>query len=161
MMEFDTIHYSKCPMCGMASSAAAGACSICGASGLAPWPAGAELPLDQRLTASGRLADAYALLQDQVSRVQQDAPSCVRLAWLAYAFEDMRAVEIWCHEASRLDGDSAEPHMLLGLEFQRSARWPEALEEYGAALRKPGLSTERHELLTRLSAECRGQMPEW
>ena len=76
------------------------------------------------------------------------------LAWLAHTFGDTRAVEIWCHEGNRLDPDSPEPHLMLGLVMMRGERWAEAVEEFEAALNKPGVALERRALLETYRADA-------
>lgn len=136
-------------------------CSLCLGVGFeeAPW----ELPEDfsLRLIGENRLDVAYAYLEDMVARDQESAVVTLRLAWLAYAFRDFRAVETWCHEATRLDEASAEPHILLGFVLQRAGRWEEAVAEYEIAGRRPDLSVERKHLLSDLVFECRTHISEF
>lgn len=149
-----------CPKCGFARPEAA-VCSLCQTPGLLPWPADAALTLEQRLVAGDRLSEAYAALADRVSRGAEDAETCLRLAWLAYAFQDLRAVEIWCHECARLDPAAAEPHVVLGHVFQRSGRYEEAAEEYEAALRGQALDGPAREAVERSLDEARRMIPEF
>ena len=85
----------------------------------------------------GRFDLAYRSLEEEVARGREDGPTALEMAWLAFAFRDLRAVETWCHEAIRLAPDSPEPHLLLGLVLLRGERWPEAVEEFGSGLEKP------------------------
>lgn len=150
----------KCPRCGFARPQPA-ACSICQTEGLLPWPDGRPLTLELRLIAADRLSDAYAALSDRVSRGAGDSEACLQLAWLAYAFQDLRAVEIWCHECARLDPASPGPHIVLGHVFQRSGRFEEALEEYEAALRLPSLSGPARRIVETSLRQTRESIPEF
>lgn len=143
-----------CLMCQMPRPSAEPVCSLCLNPAFAPAPW--QLPEDfgLRLIGENRLAAAYAYLEDLVAHDRETPAVTLRLAWLAYAFNDIRAVETWCHEATRLDEASAEPHILLGFVLQRAGRWDEALAEYGVALRKDGLNPERRECIEHNRAEC-------
>lgn len=149
-----------CPRCGLARQQQA-ACSVCHTEGLLPWPEDRPLTLELRLIAADRLSDAYAALADRVSRGAQDAETCLQLAWLAYAFQDLRAVETWCHECARLDPVSAGPHVVLGHVFQRSGRYEEAVEEYEAALRSPSLLDAARQMVEDSLRQTRDSIPEF
>ena len=122
-----------------------------------------ELPADfgLRLIGENRLAAAYEYLEGLVARGEESAENCHRLAWLAYAFADFRAVEIWCHETLRLDEGMMEVHLLLGLVLQRSSRWEEAAEEYSAGLRKLVAPSQRRARMESLLAVARQKIPEY
>lgn len=139
MQSLDSNVLLWCPKCSFAQPQTQ-VCSICQTPAPLPWPEHLPVTLEQRLVAAGRLSDAYAALSDRISRGAEDAPSSIALAWLAYAFQDLRAVEIWCHEAARLDPASANPHVVLGHVFERSGRYEEAAAEYRAALSRPSLA---------------------
>lgn len=136
-------------------------CSLCLGVGFDPTPW--ELPeeFSLRLIGENRLDVAYAYLEDQVARDQESAAVTLRLAWLAYAFRDFRAVETWCHEAMRLDEAWVEPHILLGYVLQRAGRWEEAVAEYEIAGRRPDLSEGRKHILSDLVFECRTHISEF
>jgi tetratricopeptide (TPR) repeat protein len=114
-----------------------------------------------RMIAENRFDVAYRSLEDLVQRGEESAEVCLRLAWIAWAVGDERAVETWCHESERLDESSAEPHLLLGLAQRKHGRWAEALEEFEAGLRRKGLSEPRRALLEGLRAEMEANIPEW
>jgi hypothetical protein len=109
----------------------------------------------------GRFDLAYRSLEEEVARGREDGRTALEMAWLAFAFRDLRAVETWCHEAIRLQPDSPEPHLLLGLVLLRGERWPEAVEEFGSGLDKPELTLERRALLETMCAEAASRIPEW
>lgn len=136
-------------------------CSLCFETGFeaAPW----ELPEDfaLRLIGENRLEVAYAYLEEEVARGRESAAGALRLAWLAFAFNDFRAVETWCHEAARLEEASPEPHILLGFVLQRAGRWEEAVAEYEIAGRRPCLSNERKHLVSDLIFECKTHISEF
>ena len=108
-----------------------------------------------------RLDLAYRSLEADVARGEEDGRRALWLAWLAYAFRDTRAVEIWCHEGVRLEPDSPEPHLMLGLVMMREERWGEAVEEFEAALKKPGVTLERQAVLETFRANAFAHIPEW
>ena len=151
----------SCCLCQMPRPVEEEACLLCGSaqfdSVMDAFPADFGL----RLIGENRLAAAYEYLEVLVARGEESAELCHRLAWLAYAFTDFRAVEIWSHETLRLDETMLEAHLLLGLVLQRSGRWVEASEEYSAGLRKPIAATERRARLEALLAEARGNIPEY
>ena len=109
----------------------------------------------------GRFDLAYRSLEEEVARGREDGRTALEMAWLAFAFRDLRAVETWCHEAIRLQPDSPEPHLLLGLVLLRGERWPEAVEEFGSGLDKPEITLERRALLETMCAEAASRIPEW
>lgn len=111
--------------------------------------------------AEGRTSVAWMSIEEKIASGQGSSQDCLHLAWLAFALHDGRAVETWCHESERLDGGSPEPHIVMSAAFHRDQRWPEAVEEYDAALRRSGLSPARRALLEDRRAECRRQIPEW
>jgi hypothetical protein len=114
-----------------------------------------------RLIGENLLGPAYQAIETSVAQGREDTDCVLQLAWLAYSFRDFRAVEIWCHEGLRLGADSAEPHLLLGLVLARGERWVEAVEEFDAALKKPGLLLERRAVLETLRAGAYANVPEW
>ncbi|MGD0579821.1 MAG: hypothetical protein ABSC08_12930 [Bryobacteraceae bacterium] len=114
-----------------------------------------------RQIVEGRFDQAYRSLEEEVARGREDGRTALRMAWLAFAFRDTRAVETWCHETIRLEPDSPEPHLLLGVVLLRGERWQEAAEEFGSGLEKPELSLERRALLETLCAEAVARIPEW
>ena len=117
--------------------------------------------LEYRLLAENHLDMAYRSLESDVARGGEDGRRTLWLAWLAYAFGDARAVEIWCHEGARLEPDSPEPHVMLGLVMMRAEPWAEAVEEFEAALKKPGVTLERRALLETFRAEAFANVSEW
>jgi hypothetical protein len=50
---------------------------------------------------------------------------------------------------------------MLGLVMMRGERWAEAVEEFEAALNKPGVTLERRALLETFRAEALANIPEW
>ena len=104
---------------------------------------------------------AYRCMEADVAQGAEDLRRTLWLAWLAYAFGDSRAVETWCHEAARLDSDSAEPHLMLGLVLMRAERWSEAVEEFDAGLKKPGVTLERQAVLAAFRANAFANIAEW
>jgi tetratricopeptide (TPR) repeat protein len=113
-------------------------CLLCGSEQFDPAIDEISSDFGLRLIGENRLAAAYEYLEGLVARGEESAGRCHRLAWLAYAFGDFRAVEIWSHETLRLDEDMPEAHLLLGLALQRAGRWAEAVEEYSAGLTRAG-----------------------
>ena len=109
----------------------------------------------------GRFDLAYKSLEQEIARGREEAGTALRMAWLAYAFRDTRAVETWCHEAIRLAPDWAEPHLLLGVVLMRGERWPEAVEELSTGMDKPGLTLERRALMETMCADASARIPEW
>ena len=151
----------ECHLCQMARPAMEDVCMICGSAEFGSHID--ELPDDfgLRLIGENRLPAAYAYLESLVARGEDSAEQCHRLAWLAYAFADFRAVEIWSHETLRLDDGMVEAHLLLGLVLQRAGRCAEAAEEYSAGLRKPAASPHRRARLEALLDEARRNIPEY
>lgn len=151
-----------CALCLFPRFFDAPACGICGSEDA--FPAAGDLPEDfaLRMAAEGRLDVAWASLEDKVSKGDATAGDCLHLAWLAVAFKDYRAVETWCHESERLNPGSPEPHIVLATVFERGERWPEAVEEYDAALRRAvALAPSRLALLQTRRDYCQRQIPEW
>lgn len=134
-------------------------CAVCQYSGPAVEAAG---PPDESLAliAAGRLGEAYEWLEREIGEGRESALYCRRLAWLGLAIEDIRAVEIWCHESLRLDPASPEPHLLLGYALLREARHAEALEELEAALKRP-MDGGRRMIASALREQARVHIPEW
>lgn len=150
-----------CCLCQMPRPAGEPICLLCGSAQFDSFTE--RLPADfaLRLIGENRLAAAYEYLEGLVARGEESAGHCHRLAWLAYAFADYRAVEIWSHETLRLDDTMLEAHLLLGLVLQRAGRWAEAAEEYSAGLRKPGTSPDRRARVEALLAEARRNISEF
>jgi len=136
-------------------------CAICDNDEFNAAESGAESGEAERQMMEGRFDQAYRSLEEEVARGREDARTALRMAWLGFACRDSRVVETWCHEAIRLEPDSAEPHLLLGLVMMRGERWPEAAEEFGTGLQKPGLRLERRARLETLCAGAVARIPEW
>lgn len=138
-----------------------GSCGICGSSEtLPPGPESGDFAL--RMAADGRLSVAYASLEQKIAADQATAEDCLHLAWLAFAFKDFRAVEVWSHECERLDPASPEPHLLLATVLDRGERWQEAVDEYDVALRRAAhLHASRRELIETNRASSLSRIPEW
>jgi uncharacterized protein HemY len=117
--------------------------------------------LEYRYLVENHLDLAYRSLEADVAQDNEDGRRALWLAWLAYAFGDNRAVEIWCHEGVRLAPDSPEPHLMLGLVMMRAERWSEAVEEFEAALKKPDVPLERQAVLETFRAKAFANIPEW
>lgn len=117
--------------------------------------------LEYRYLVENRFDLAYRSLEEDIARGEEDGRRALWLAWLAYAFGDARAVEIWCHEGVRLSPDSPEPHLMLGLVMMRAERWSEAVEEFESALKKPGVPLERRALLETFRANALANIPDW
>ncbi len=136
-------------------------CSICASDEFTSADADGSAGLEYRLIAENRLDMAYRSLEADVAAGREDGRRALWLAWLAYAFGDARAVEIWCHEGARLDPHSPEPHLMLGLVMMRGERWAEAAEEFEAALHMPDVPLERQALLETYRAGALAMIPEW
>jgi hypothetical protein len=136
-------------------------CAICENDEFSALENGAESGEAARQIVAGRFDVAYHNLEEEMAQGREDGPTAMRMAWLGFAFRDTRAVETWCHETIRLEPDSPEPHLLLGLVLLRGERWPEAAEEFGTGLQKPGLGLERRALLETLCAQAVARIPEW
>jgi uncharacterized protein HemY len=136
-------------------------CAICENDEFGAPVSGRDVGLEYRLLAENHLDMAYRSLESDVARGEEDGRRALMLAWLAYTFGDARAVEIWCHEAIRLDPESPEPHLMLGLVLMRGERWAEAVEEFEAALHKPGVALERRAMLETYRANALANTPEW
>jgi outer membrane protein assembly factor BamD (BamD/ComL family) len=50
---------------------------------------------------------------------------------------------------------------MLGLVMMRGEHWSEAVEEFEAALRKPGVPLERQAMLETFRANALANIPEW
>ena len=148
-------------MCQMPRPAAEDVCMICESVEFGPTIDHLPDDFGLRLIGENRLPAAYAYLESLVARGEDSAEHCHRLAWLAFAFSDFRAVEIWSHETLRLDDGMLEAHLLLGLVLQRAGRWEEAAEEFSAGLRKPAASPQRRTRLEALLDEARRNIPEY
>lgn len=114
-----------------------------------------------RMAAENRFGVAYLALEDEIANGGESAEKCSWLAWLALMLKDQRAVEIWSHESQRLDGESPDPHLALARAFELEQRWPEALEEYQAALRRSGLHQARRGLMEQARDRVASNIPEW
>jgi len=150
----------NCRFCQMPRPEDEALCQFCGS---VEFDACAEQPqadFGLRLFGENRLAAAYEYLEGLVARGEETAEHCHRLAWLAYAFGDLRAVEIWSHETLRLNPGWIEAHLLLGLVLQRAGRWAEAAEEYAAGLRRPA-PPQRKARLEALLGRARTNIPEY
>jgi hypothetical protein len=107
-----------------------------------------------------RMTDAYHTLEARVAAGKEDYETVRRLAWLSWAIDDIRAVDVWSHEASRLDPAAPDPHLLRGLVLRTEHRWHEAWEEFSAALRRGPMEFEREGLLRLLQDEASGNDPD-
>ena len=136
-------------------------CAICENDEFVASEADRNMGLEYRYLVENHLDLAYRCLEADVAQGAEDGRRAMWLAWLAYAFGDPRAVEIWCHEGARLDPDSPEPHLMLGLVMMRAERWSEAVEEFEAALRKPGITLERMAILETFRANAFANIAEW
>ncbi len=136
-------------------------CAICDNDDFVAAEAGENTGLEYRYLEENQLDLAYRCLEADVAEGAEDGRRAMCLAWLAYAFGDPRAVETWCHEAARLDPDSPEPHLMLGLVMMRAERWGEAVEEFEVALRKPGITLERQAVLETFRANAFANIAEW
>ena len=151
----------NCRLCQMPRPEDEELCALCGTSQFDQTVEGLPADFGLRLISENRLAVAYEYLEGLVAGGAESAEHCIRLAWLAYAFKDLRAVETWSHEALRLDAGTIGAHLLLGLVLQRSGRWAEAADEYEAGLRIPVASAERRTRLESLLREARASIPEF
>jgi hypothetical protein len=150
-----------CSLCLLPRPDSEPVCAICDNDEFSEVESGAESGGAVRLLVEGRFDLAYRSLEEEIARGREDGPTALGMAWLAFAFRDLRAVETWCHEAIRLQSDSPEPHLLLGLVLLRGERWLEAVEEFGSGLEKPELTLERRALLETLCAAAASRIPEW
>jgi hypothetical protein len=151
----------ECRLCQMPRPATEDVCLICGSAEFGSTIDQLPDDFELRLIGENRLPAAYAYLESLVARGEDSAEHCHRLAWLAFAFSDFRAVEIWSHETLRLDDGMMEAHLLLGLVLQRAGRWEEAAEEYSAGLRKSATLPQRRARLEALLADVRLKFPEY
>lgn len=147
-----------CPFCLLPRPVDEPVCSICGDES-APLPASGVGDAGD-LILSRDVRAAYAHLESRVASGGETAEICRRLAWLALSFEDIRAVETWSHESLRLEPESAQPHLLLGLVLGGEARYAEAVAEYDLALRSDLPEAVRGRVLA-LRAEAAAHVPEW
>lgn len=150
-----------CDLCQMPRPAAETPCLLCGSAAFAPPTSLLPADFSLRLIAENRFPAAFAYLESLIARGEESPEICLRLAWLAYAFTDYRAVETWSHESLRLDDTRLDPHLLLGLVLQRSGRWAEAADEFAAGLRKPDASPRRRAFLESFLAAAIGKIPEF
>jgi len=151
----------RCSLCLMPRPDAEPVCAICENIEFSAVESGTESGEAMEHILEGRFDQAYKRLEEEVAGGHEDGRTALRMAWLAFAFRDTRAVETWCHETIRLEPDSPEPHLLLGTVLMRGERWPEAAEEFSSGLQKPGLSLERRALLETLCADAAARIPEW
>ena len=112
------------------------------------------------LLEANQSSEAYRLLERRVAAGREDFETVRRLAWLSWAINDIRAVDVWSHEASRLDGTAPDPHLLRGLVLRSEHRWREAWEEFSAALRRGPMEFEREGLLRLLQDEAASKDPD-
>ena len=152
---------TTCSLCRLPRPDSEPVCAICDNDEFSEVESGAEGGEAVRQMIEGRFDVAYRSFEEEVARGREDTPTALGMAWLAFAFRDLRAVETWCHEAIRLEPDSPEPHLLLGLVLLRDERWPEAVEEFGSGLDKPEITLERRALLETMCAEAASRIPEW
>ena len=150
-----------CSLCRLPRPDHEPVCAICDNDEFTAAELEANMSLEYRLLVENQLNLAYRSLESDIARGEEDGRRTLWLAWLAYAFGDARAVEIWCHEGARLEPDSPEPHVMLGLVMMRAKRWAEAVEEFEAALNKPGVTLDRRALLETFRAEAFANIPEW
>lgn len=136
-------------------------CAICENDEFAAARLDESAGLEYRFLAENQFDLAYRSLESDIARGEEDGRRTLWLAWLAYAFGDSRAVEIWCHEGVRLEPDSPEPHLMLGLVMMRGERWAEAVEEFDVALNKPCVTLERQAILQTFRANAVANIPEW
>ena len=153
--------WKRCWLCQMARPGEEASCLVCGNTQFGEVEEGPPADLADRLIYESRFDVAYACLEDLVSRGEETAWGCRALAWMAYAFQDFRAVETWSHESIRLDGESPEPHILLGFVLDKASRWSEAVEEFDIALRNGELAEGRRKMLYGLRAAIHSKIPEF
>lgn len=148
-----------CRLCRLPRPAEEKACSVCDHTGFAESALSMNHPSDASLV-EGRVTSVYLELEAEVAQGREDFETLRRLGWLAWAIDDIRAVDVWCHEASRHDRSSPEPHLLLGLVLRAEKRWHEAWEEFSVGLNRPGLDEERRAQLERYRDEVAALDPE-
>jgi len=148
----------ECSVCRLPRPDNETTCGVCGQGEVvASAIRGGEI---DSLIRENRLAEAYACLEEQVQRGEESADTCRKLAWISWSIDDIRAVQNWCHEWVRLDGRSAEPHLLMGLVLRQENRWHEAWEEFSAASKRGPLTPEREGFLALLRQEAAERDPE-
>lgn len=148
-----------CSLCRLPRPENETVCRICGNqefhAGLPPTPDDTD-----PLLSADAVGDAYLELEKRVSRGEETFEVARRLAWLGWALKDYRAVEVWSHEAMRLNDKSSDPHLLRGLVFRAEDRWHEAWEEFAAGLKRRPMEPEREGLLRLLESEAREKDPD-
>jgi hypothetical protein len=149
-----------CYLCRLPRPEAEDRCAICRSEAYQRAPGSPTDDALDQLFVENRFTEAFYCMEARVAAGGEDAETCRRLAWLAWAIDDMRAVQNWAHEAMRLDGASPEPHLLLGLLFRSEDRWREAWEEFGAALRRGPHDEAREAWLRQLRDEAAGKDPD-
>jgi hypothetical protein len=145
----------------MARPEAEAVCLVCGNAQFGELQEAPPAELADRLIYESRFDVAYACLEDLVSRGEETAWGCRALAWMSYAFQDLRAVETWSHESIRLEEESPEPHILLAFVLDKASRWAEAVEEFDIALRNSELEEGRRKMLYGLRARSHSKIPEF
>jgi hypothetical protein len=151
----------SCCLCLLPRADSERICAICDNVDFVPADAALEQSIEAQMIAANDFNHAYERLELDIAEGLEDATKALWMAWLAFVFGDIRAVEIWSHEAKRLDPASGEPHLLMGVVLMKAERWPEAVEEFEAGLAKPTLSLDREALLGTLRAEAYANIPEW
>jgi len=121
----------------------------------------APADFSQRLIAENRLPAAYEYLEQLLQEDRESPELCRQLGWLALAIDDTRAVEIWAHEAIRLDPGAPDPHILLGRVLEQCGRWEEARAEYLLAESKLTPGAPRAALLREIVEFVDTQIPEF
>jgi len=154
-------HVKICSLCRIPRPDHEPVCAICDNDEFTAAGNGAYTGIECRYLMDNRLDLAYNSLEADVAGGDEDERRTLWLAWLAYAFDDLPAVETWWHEAVRLNPDSPEPHLLLGLVRMRGEHWSEAVEEFDAGLKKPGISLDRQAVLETFRANAIANIPEW
>jgi hypothetical protein len=148
-----------CSMCRLSRPENETVCRICGNQEFHEGPPPTSDDTDS-LIALDAVGEAYLELEKRVRGGEETFEVARRMAWLSWALKDFRAVEVWSHEARRLNDASSDPHLLRGLVFRAEERWHEAWEEFRAGLNRREMEAEREGLLRLLEAEARGNDPE-
>jgi hypothetical protein len=148
-----------CSLCRLGRPEDEAVCRICGNQEFHDGPPPTPDDTD-RLLAADEVGAAYLNLEQRVAGGEETFEVARRMAWLSWSLQDYRAVEVWSHEAMRLDNASSDPHLLRGLVFRAENRWHEAWEEFTAALRRPPMEPEREGLLRLLESEAAEKDPE-
>ena len=156
----EELRIKNCVLCGLPRPLNEVACAVCGCDEYEE-SSDSGSDLGGWLIAANRWRDAFALYEDDVAHNRDNAGACLRLAWLASVVRDFRAVEVWAHEAQRLEPDAPGAHILLGLVLRSESRWEECLAEFDAALVRLTLGSRRHAVLTTLRGNARSQLPAW